>query len=123
MRWLGLRHDIAEIYSESDIGLLVSHQESFSNAILEGMASATPMIVTNVGGNSEAVIHEKCGLVVEPHNPRQLASAMLRLSESKILRHEYGDSARLRVKARFSAINCLSSYIELFNYVNSLAVK
>lgn len=123
VRWLGLRHDIAEIYSESDIGLLVSHQESFSNAILEGMASATPMIVTNVGGNSEAVIHEKCGLVVEPHNPRQLASAMLRLSESKILRHEYGDSARLRVKARFSAINCLSSYIELFNYVNSLAVK
>ncbi len=121
--WLGLRNDIAEIYSESDIGLLVSHQESFSNAILEGMASAIPMIVTNVGGNSEAVIHEKSGLVVEPHSPQQLASAILRLSENELLRREYGDYGRLRVQAKFTAISCLSGYIQLFKFIDSLEVK
>ena len=48
----------------ADIGILCSHQEGFSNAILEGMAAKLPMVVTDVGGNKEAVISGETGFVV-----------------------------------------------------------
>ncbi len=118
--WLGLRRDISKIYSETDIGLLVSHQESFSNAIIEGMAAGVPMIVTNVGGNKEAVVHEQCGLVIEPHNPEQIASAIARLSNDKVLRESYGKNARARVHEKFSSAQTLAEYIGLFGSDNNI---
>ena len=48
---LGERLDVPRLLGAADIGILASHQEGFSNSILEGMASGLPMIVTNVGGN------------------------------------------------------------------------
>lgn len=123
VHWLGLRHDVVEIFAESDIGLLVSHQESFSNAILEGMASGIPMIVTNVGGNSEAVVHENCGLVVAPHHPEQLASAILKLSENELLRRKYGENARIRVMSEFNNELCLERYIDLFKSPSQAVVN
>ena len=48
--WLGSRTDIPELLNAADIGILASHEEGFSNAILEGMAASLPMIVTDVGG-------------------------------------------------------------------------
>ena len=44
------------------------------------------MIVTNVGGNPEAVLHERTGLVVPPHDPRAIGEAILRLSRDPNLR-------------------------------------
>ena len=35
VRFLGLRRDIPELLSISDIAILVSHEEGFSNAVLE----------------------------------------------------------------------------------------
>lgn len=48
--WLGERRDISDLLAASDIGLLTSHEEGFSNSILEGMAAGLPMVVTDVGG-------------------------------------------------------------------------
>lgn len=49
LRWLGQRDNVTNLLGCADIGLLVSHEEGFSNAVLEGMAIGVPMIVTNVG--------------------------------------------------------------------------
>ena len=44
------------ILKVADVGLLCSHEEGFSNSILEYMGASLPIIATRVGGNSEAVI-------------------------------------------------------------------
>ena len=42
--------DLNELLNESDIGILSSNEEGFSNSILEYMAKKLPVIATDVGG-------------------------------------------------------------------------
>jgi glycosyltransferase involved in cell wall biosynthesis len=111
---LGQRLDVPEILSSSDIGLLVSHEEGFSNALLEGMAAGLPMIVTDVGGNREAVVDGESGLVVPPHDPKQLCMAILRLAGDAALRGTLGAAARRRIAERFTIDRCIEGYEALY---------
>lgn len=114
IRFLGARHDIPALYAAADIGLLVSHQEGFSNAVIEGMAAALPMIVTDVGGNAEAVSDGETGLVVPARNPERLASAIVRLANDPELRRAFGEAGRRRVQAHFSFVGCVDRYDLLY---------
>src|SRR3990167_7695426 len=64
VRWLGVCDRVSEVIAAADVGILASHEEGFANVVLEGMAATLPMIVTDVGGNREAVVHEQTGLIV-----------------------------------------------------------
>lgn len=119
--WLGSRNDVPDLLSASNIGILCSHQEGFSNAILEGMAARLPMIVTDVGGNGEAVIHGVTGYVVPPKNPQALSQAILTLSEDPEKMKQFGQLAYARVKEKFSLDECVNAYITL--YENCLLKK
>lgn len=112
--WLGARDDVAAILAASDVGVLSSHQEGFSNAVLEGMAAGLPMVVTRVGGNPEAVIDGDTGLVVEPRDSAGLAEALVRLAEDAALRRRLGAAARRRVEADFSLARCRDRYERLY---------
>lgn len=117
IRWLGQVQDVTKILSISDIGLLVSHQEGFSNSVLEGMAAGLPMIVTNVGGNAEAVIDGQCGLVVPPSNPAELSKAILALINDRDTSRRLGQAARTRVQEVFSLDRCVQEYKRLLEQV------
>jgi glycosyltransferase involved in cell wall biosynthesis len=94
--------------------LLCSHQEGFSNAVLESMAAGLPAIVTDVGGNAEAVVDGETGLVVPPHAPARLAEAIVRLANDPALCAELGAAARQRVAKHFSFKQCVSHYDGLY---------
>jgi glycosyltransferase involved in cell wall biosynthesis len=111
---LGMRTDVAELLSASDIALLCSHQEGFSNAILEAMAAGLPMIVSDVGGNAEAVRDGETGLVVPPRDPQALAAAIIRLAGDPKLRQHFGRAGRERVVSHFSLEACVTKYEALY---------
>lgn len=111
---LGQRADVADLLNAGDVGLLASHQEGFSNAILEGMRAGLPMIVTDVGGNAEAVIDGETGIVVPPHNPEAFAGAILRLASDPALRRSFGDAGRRRVARHFSLSACVDAYEAMY---------
>jgi glycosyltransferase involved in cell wall biosynthesis len=95
----------------------VSHQEGFSNSVLEGMAAGLPMIVTDVGGNSEAVIDGDCGLVVPSGNPSRLAHAIMTLMNDREMSIAYGRAARARVDQVFSMDKCVYEYQQLLERI------
>lgn len=104
----------------ADIGLLVSHQEGFSNAILEMMAAALPIIATNVGGNPEAVSHQHNGLIVEPHCPENIAKALHRLMcapDAPEYRTTLGQHSAQRFHAHFSLKQCIDAYEEIYKRI------
>jgi glycosyltransferase involved in cell wall biosynthesis len=72
------------------------------------------MIVTDVGGNSEAIEHQKCGLVVKPHNPEELGEAILLLMNNMDMARQYGIAARKRVESYFSIERCIHDYESFF---------
>jgi glycosyltransferase involved in cell wall biosynthesis len=111
--FLGSRTNVPELLCASDIGVLCSHEEGFSNAVLEGMAASLPMVVTNVGGNAEAVIDGVNGYVVEPRNPPALSSALLNMYLSPC-REIIGAAGKNRVQSVFSQENCIAEYCGLY---------
>jgi glycosyltransferase involved in cell wall biosynthesis len=114
VRWLGQRDDASALLAAADIGILCSHQEGFSNAILEGMAAGLPMLVTDVGGNAEAVVDGETGLVVPAHDPARLGAALASLAGDPARRRAMGAAGRRRVREHFSLDACVAAYERLY---------
>jgi len=114
IQWLGQRQKVNEILQASDIGLLVSYEEGFSNAILESMAAGLPLVVTDVGGNKEAVLDGENGFVVPAGDPASLGKAIARLAGDADMRESFGQKSRHRIEKNFSLERCANDYAALY---------
>ncbi len=94
----GKRDDIKDILCFSDISVLSSIREGFSNVILESMACGKPVIATDVGGNNEIVIDGENGFIVPSRDEDTLADKILALASSEELTERMGLAARETVK-------------------------
>ncbi len=56
------------------IGCLTSFSEGFSNAVMEYMAVGSPVVVTDVGGNRDAIVDGETGYLVREWTQRPLRS-------------------------------------------------
>lgn len=112
--FLGKRDDIPALLSEADIFVQTSVTEGLSMAILEAMASALPVVATNVGGNGEIIDHGSTGYLVEPGNPKSVAGALTELIQDKPLRERMGKNGREKVLKGFSLEHMTRKYEELY---------
>jgi glycosyltransferase involved in cell wall biosynthesis len=65
---------IYELYSEAELAVVPSLYEGFSIPAVEAMSCATPLVASRGGALPEVV--GDCGVLVEPGNPSELASAL-----------------------------------------------
>lgn len=93
---LGFRADVPALLAAADIFVLGSVNEGLPVAIMEAMAAGLPIAATDVGGVSESVQPDVCGLIVPPKSPEALAEALLRLVRDAELRSRLGRQARDR---------------------------
>lgn len=114
IRWLGRQGDVQPYLAVADIALQASHEEGFSNAILEAMAARLPVIVTAVGGNVEAVVDGETGIVVPPRDPNELAAAIVRLTNNVQLREEMAEAGQQRVVHHFAIGRCADAYRRVY---------
>jgi glycosyltransferase involved in cell wall biosynthesis len=82
--------------------LLPGKNEGFSNSVLEKMATGLPLIVTDVGGNSEAVINGQNGFVIEPNNTAAFSNALETIYADPKLRQHMGKRSRELAVQKFS---------------------
>ncbi len=106
---------IAELLSVSDICVLSSRSEGFSNSILEYMAAAKPVVATNVGGASEAVVEGETGFLVESDDDQAMANRLIELLENPQKAKRLGESGRRIIEEKFTLAAQLSSTLELYN--------
>jgi sugar transferase (PEP-CTERM/EpsH1 system associated) len=109
--WLpGNRTDVAALMRAFDVFVLPSQAEGISNTILEAMASALPVIATDVGGNGELVDPGNTGFLVPANDPQALAARMALYAGDATLRQAHGAAGCQRVADRFSMARMLSAY-------------
>ncbi len=65
--------DRDRLFKVADVAVFPSLYEPFGIVALEAMAARTPVVVSNVGGLAEVVVHNETGLLVYPDNPESLA--------------------------------------------------
>jgi glycosyltransferase involved in cell wall biosynthesis len=75
---------LIEEYVNADLFVLPSLSEGFPLVLIEAMAAKLPVVATNVGMNSQIILHGKNGFIVESHDLRALADAILRASRMSV---------------------------------------
>jgi glycosyltransferase involved in cell wall biosynthesis len=110
----GYHQDVRPFYALADIYVLSSHSEGSPNVLLEAMTAGVPIVATAVGGVPETVRHEETALLVQPHDPEQLAEAVARLLNDDSLRRVFAGAASRDVATRFSPDAYRRSLISIY---------
>lgn len=76
------REAVAELYRTADVALNPSTVDNTPNSVLEALASAVPVVSTDVGGVPYIVQDGTTALLVPPRDPEAMASAVLRLLDN-----------------------------------------
>jgi glycosyltransferase involved in cell wall biosynthesis len=94
--------DVPAFLAGVDVAVLPSHAEGMSNALLEYMAAARPVVATDVGANSHLLRGGELGVLVPPNDPAALAMALGRLLADAARAARLGAAARRHVQAHYS---------------------
>jgi glycosyltransferase involved in cell wall biosynthesis len=97
-----------------DLGVMSSHEEGFSNALLEKLAAGLPVVATNVGGNPEALENMPNCVLVKPQDAEDLARG-LALAIGQLGADEPDRAIRRRlVRERYSVDAMVDAYERLY---------
>ena len=118
--FLGSRTNVDEILAVSDIGILASHEEGMSNALLEYMCFSLPIVATDVGGNRETL--GDAGRLVPAASPDLIASALAELCNDARLARLNGERARHRVTDQFPLCRTIKIYSDLYDSLSKRPV-
>lgn len=100
-RFVGMRHDLPELYALMDVFVLPSHREGFPRTPMEASAMGVPAVVSDIRGCREAVEHGVNGLLFPVHNSDALAEAIISLLRDDSRRASMGAAGRRMAEERF----------------------
>jgi len=112
--FIGRCASVPDLLRASDICVLSSQAEGFSNSILEYMAAGRPVVATDVGGASEAILEGRTGHLVKAGDDQTMAERIISLLRDPDRRSAMGRNGRQLVEERFSCDKRLSNTSALY---------
>jgi len=116
-RWVdlaGQQEEAGPSLRAADVFVLPSRAEGLSNALLEAMAHALPVVVSDVPGNVDVVKDDVNGLVFPVGDPSALADCLERLVDDEGARGRLGAAARATVETNYDLDLVVDSYVHLY---------
>lgn len=98
VHFLGSRSDIPRLLGVADVLVLASRREGLPRCVMEAMAAELPVVATNIRGCRD-LLEGGAGMLVEPCDPRALASAVDEILHDRELATRLADSAWQRIQA------------------------
>ncbi len=115
VHFIGRCTEVAKLLAVSDVCVLTSTAEGFSNSIIEYMAAKKPVVATNVGGAGEAVADGVSGYLVASDDDEALFLRLMELLGDSQMAADFGAEGQRIVAARFSEAAQLQSTLRLYN--------
>jgi glycosyltransferase involved in cell wall biosynthesis len=111
---MGQRNDVPTLLTAMDLGVMSSHEEGFSNALLEKLAAGLPVVATNVGGNPEALEGMPDCILVEPQDADDLARGLAEAIGNLGADDRNRKIRKSRVRERYSVDAMVDAYERLY---------
>jgi len=111
----GYRNDVRGILCMSDIAIHAALGEGFSLSIIEYMSAGLPVLVPNIASVSQAITHNKTGLIYKQGDPKSAASYIAQLANNEKQRLEMGCAAKAEANDNYSLGQCTRSLITTIN--------
>ena len=120
----GRRDDVKECLKHGYIGLLCSESEGYSNSIVEYMQASLPTVVSDVGGNREAVVEGETGFRYPIGNIEALSEHILMLLNDPCLAKQMGTAGKELADQRHNLRKMIGSHVDLyFSVLDRYAVE
>jgi glycosyltransferase involved in cell wall biosynthesis len=113
--FIGRCGNVADLLALSEVCVLSSVAEGFSNAILEYMAAGRPVVATDVGGVREAVQDGVTGHIVPVGDDCALAGRICALLQAPAEARTMGERGQRLVQQRFSCATQLARIKDLYD--------
>jgi len=97
----GERSDVPDVLASFDVSVHTSLSDNLGGTV-ESLLMERPMVVSDIGGFTDTVVHEETGLVVPKDDPRALADAIVRLLHDRELATRLGRNGRAHMLSRFT---------------------
>ncbi len=120
VKFLGFTNRVGNVLAQSQIFVLTSKSEGLPYAILEAMAAGLPVVTTNCGAVTEAVVDGTTGIVVPLNDKKSLAAAMLELAAEPSLRKKMGQGGYQRWQNEFSIGKMINNTLKAYRILLDL---
>lgn len=111
---LGAREDVADLLVAADVFVLPSRREGFPGAVVEAMALATPVVVSDLPMTREAIPDARHGVLVLPESAPALADGIREVLDHPDAAHERAERAHRRFLDRFTIEHTTEQMAALF---------
>ncbi|MBE0187701.1 MULTISPECIES: N-acetyl-alpha-D-glucosaminyl L-malate synthase BshA [Bacillus] len=111
---LGNQDRVEELYSISDLKLLLSEKESFGLVLLEAMACGVPCIGTNIGGIPEVIKNNVSGFLVDVGDVGAATARAMSILEDEQLSNRFTKAAIEMLENEFSSKKIVSQYEQIY---------
>jgi len=110
----GLRRDVGEILTRSDVFIFPSLMESCPNAVLEAMRAKLPIVVSPWGDQAWLVGDGEGGFVVDPRDAKRFADRIELLIRNPDLRRRFGERNYRKLVETFPMAEIEAATLALF---------
>jgi glycosyltransferase involved in cell wall biosynthesis len=112
--WAGHQNDLPKYYRAMDLLAAPSEIEGLSNAVLEAMACAVPVLAHSACGNAEVIEDGLTGFLSDIHDANTLAACIESPLKDSALLARCGAGARETVLKRYSMEAMADCYRRLY---------
>ncbi|MDQ0228779.1 N-acetyl-alpha-D-glucosaminyl L-malate synthase BshA [Metabacillus malikii] len=112
--FLGKQDNLEELYSLSDLMLLLSEKESFGLVLLEAMACGVPCIGTIAGGIPEVILEGETGYLCEVGDIEAISFKAIQLLQDEALHQQMSMYATQVAHSSFHSDKIVSQYESLY---------
>lgn len=120
--FLGKQEQVEQLFSMSDLLLLMSEKESFGLVLLEAMACGVPCIGTNIGGIPEVIESGYNGYICSLGDVDEAARLAIHLLKCPSLHKKLRAQAKKTVRNKFSSEKIVCQYEALYQEVLGVGI-
>jgi glycosyltransferase involved in cell wall biosynthesis len=114
IHWQGATDDVARVYREHHVAMLLSVREGLPKCLVEAAAAGRPIVATDVPGCREIVRQEREGFLVPFGDIEAAAQALVQLAGDRALRLRLGTAANARFHECFTVAAVKAIFADLY---------